>query len=518
MLASALIVFREVLEAALVIGIVMAAAKGVRRRGLWISAGCIAGLIGACLVAVFANSISSALEGMGQEMFNASALFAAVIMLGWHNVWMGRHGRELSRHAGELGRSVSNGGRPLYALAFVCGLAVLREGSEVVLFLYGIAASQTAVGAMFAGGFLGLAGGIAAWGTLYAGLLRIPTRHLFVVTSWMILLLAAGMAAQGAGYLVQADVLPSLGNQVWNTSGFLSERSILGQTLHTLVGYIARPAGIQVVFYLVTIAIIGGLMLLIPDESPTNRRASTAVGLAVLALLLLNPGAAQAAFKVYSPVVIGHEWELETRGVVDRDSNTSKDHKQKQIYEIGYAPTDRWATAIFAELEKPPGGSLKTEAVAWENILQLFEQGEKWIDAGLYGEYEASTRGGPDKIEAKVLLEKPVGNFVHTANLIFEKEIGSGAEDSVELGYAWRTGLRLMPEFEPSIEAFGEFGPIDDFKSGSQQKHNIGPVMRGLLGVFGTLHLRYELGYLFGLTDGSANGEIKWLLELEGYL
>ena len=522
MVASALIVFREVLEAALVVGIVMAASRGVTGRGRWISGGCLAGLIGACIVAVFANAISSALEGMGQEIFNASVLFAAVVMLGWHNVWMGSHGRELARHASELGRSVNKGGRPIYALAFVCCLAVLREGSEVVLFLYGIAASQTGAGQMWAGGLLGLAGGVAAWAALYAGLLRIPARYLFVVTSWMILLLAAGMAAQGAGYLVQADVLPSLGGQLWDTSAILSERGIVGQTLHTLIGYIARPEGVQVLFYFATIALIGGLMLLVTDEptdSKTSKQAAgTAAGVVACALILVTAEPSRAAFKVYSPIVIGHEWELETRGTVDNDSSTSKDHKQKQIYELGYAPTDRWATAIFAELEKPPGGSLKTESIAWENIFQLFEQGEKWIDAGLYGEYEASTRGGPDKLEAKLLLEKPVGRFVNTANVIFEKEVGSGAEDSVELGYAWRTGLRLMPQLEPSVEAFGEFGPIDDFKSGSQQKHNIGPVMRGLLGVWGNMHVRYELGYLFGLTDGTANGQLKWLLELEGYL
>ena len=63
---------------------------------------------------------------------------------------------------------------------------------------------------------------------LYLGLLRLPARRLFTVTSWMVLLLAAGMASQAAGYLVQADLLPPLGNAVWDTSAVLTEDSVLG--------------------------------------------------------------------------------------------------------------------------------------------------------------------------------------------------------------------------------------------------------------------------------------------------
>jgi high-affinity iron transporter len=86
-------------------------------------------------------------------------------------------------------------------------------------------------------------------------------RHLFSVTSWLILLLAAGMASQGAAFLLQADLLPPLGN-LWDTSAILSEKSLIGQALHALVGYVARPTGIQLVFYLGTVVLIGVLMRL----------------------------------------------------------------------------------------------------------------------------------------------------------------------------------------------------------------------------------------------------------------
>jgi high-affinity iron transporter len=267
MLATAIIVFREVLEAAIVAGIVLAASKGVRDRGLWVGGGVFAGVAGACLVAFFAETIAEAAAGIGQELLNATILFLAVAMLGWHNIWMGRHGRELAQQAADLGKAVTRGSRPLYALVVVVGMAVLREGSELVLFLYSIAVGGAGGFAdMAGGGVLGLAAGIVIGVALYFGLLRIPTKHLFTVTSWLILLLAAGMASQGAGFLVQADVLPALNPALWNSSAFLSEESIPGKILHALIGYVARPSGIQVVFWAGTLAVIGLLMRL------TNRR------------------------------------------------------------------------------------------------------------------------------------------------------------------------------------------------------------------------------------------------------
>jgi high-affinity iron transporter len=255
MLGNAIIVFREVLEAALIVGIVLAASTGVPGRGRWVSAGITAGVLGACLVAAFAASIAAALSGIGQELFNATILLLAVGMLGWHNIWMSRHGRELTAAARAVGDAVISGARPLYALAVVVGLAVLREGSETVLFLYGIAAAGgVSAGSLIAGAALGLAGGVTVGAGLYLGLLRIPVRRLFTVTSWMVLLLAAGMASQAAEFLVQADLLPPLGGALWDSSRFLNEESVLGKALHTLIGYVSRPDGIQVVFYLTTLS------------------------------------------------------------------------------------------------------------------------------------------------------------------------------------------------------------------------------------------------------------------------
>ncbi|MBU6507736.1 MAG: FTR1 family protein [Alphaproteobacteria bacterium] len=263
MLAVAVIVFREVLEAALIVSVVLAATVGVPRRGGTVALGIAAGIAGAALVAAFTGEIAAAVAGMGQELFDAAILFTAVGMLGWHNVWMQRHGRELAASASQVGNAVRSGARPLYALGLVVGLAVLREGSEVVLFVYGIAAAAgTSALAQLGGGLFGLACGVAVGVGLYWGLLRIPMRHLFTVTSWLILLLAAGMASQGAAFLNQVGLLPSAGGVLWDSSFLLSDQSVLGKTLHALIGYVSHPLGIQLVFYVGTIAIIGALMQL----------------------------------------------------------------------------------------------------------------------------------------------------------------------------------------------------------------------------------------------------------------
>ena len=281
MLAIAIIVFREVLEASLVVGIVLAASRGVARRGVWVSGGVASGVLGAVLVAAFAGAIAAAVNGVGQELFNAAILFVAVVMLGWHNVWMNRHGRELAAAAATLGKAVLGRSRPLYALALVVGIAVLREGSEAVLFLYGIAiASGVGAPSILGGGLLGLAGGAAIGAVIYLGLLSIPLRRLFGVTSWLILLLAAGMASQAAAFMMQANVLPALGNELWDTSSILSERSPLGVLLHVLIGYSAQPAGIQVVFYLATLIVIGTLMRVVgrvPPGAPSRPAAAAPV-------------------------------------------------------------------------------------------------------------------------------------------------------------------------------------------------------------------------------------------------
>jgi high-affinity iron transporter len=274
MLAALIIVFREVFEAGLVVGVVLAATRDIAGRGFWIALGLVGGVAGACGVAAFAGQIARLFEGSGQEALNAFVLLVAVAMLCWHNAWMASHGRELARNLKAVGRDIAEGRRPLAALAIVCGVAVLREGSEVVLFLYGVAAggSATAIDIVL-GGALGILAGSLVSALLYLGLIAIPMRYLFSTLTILISLLAAGLAAQAVSFLQQGGWLEIWSNPVWDTSAVLLQDSIVGRILHTLIGYMDQPTGMALVAYGATILMMLALTQAAAAKSGRQRRA-----------------------------------------------------------------------------------------------------------------------------------------------------------------------------------------------------------------------------------------------------
>ncbi len=257
MLNAALLIFRETLEAALVIGIIAAATREVAHHGRWIALGVVLGLAGALLVAALAGSLGRLANGLGHEYFTATVLALAVCMLAWHNIWMAANGRRFAADARALGSSVSRGEVAMSALAIAIALTVLREGSETVLFFFGIAAaSGLGIAVLAEGAVLGLAGGALAGVLIYRGLLRVPVRHFFAVTAWLLLLVAAGMAAQLAQVLIQADLLSPVVQPLWDTSRWIAPDSGLGTLLHALVGYDAQPSATQVIFAAVVLLVV----------------------------------------------------------------------------------------------------------------------------------------------------------------------------------------------------------------------------------------------------------------------
>jgi high-affinity iron transporter len=274
MLGALIIVFREVIEAGLIVGIVMAVTRGVRGSRIVIGAGVAAGVVGASLVAAFAGAMAQALAGVGQEIFNASILLIAVVMLIWHNVWMASHGRELAADVKRVGEAVRKGSRSVLALGVVCAVAVMREGSEVALFMYGLAASAGSTSAeLMIGSLLGLAAGVGVTALTYLGLVTIPQRRLFAVTTALISFLAAGLAAQAVLFLQQAGVLTMMTETAWDTSAILSDTSLIGRVLHTLIGYSDEPSTLQVTTYVTTLAVIVAM-----TKAFGSRRAPAAKG------------------------------------------------------------------------------------------------------------------------------------------------------------------------------------------------------------------------------------------------
>lgn len=257
MFGTAIIVFREVLEASIIIGIIAAATRNVPNSRRWLVAGLLSGLFGAGMIAVFTAFIGALASGFGQEILNAAVLGVAVLMLGWHNIWMSSNGAQLAANARSAGAEIRDGRRACSVLFLITGLAVLREGAETVLFLYGIAVSEGGgKSAMMLGGLIGISTGAATGYLIYAGLLRVSMRWFFLATSTLVLLLAAGMASQAAHFLIQADLLPGLATPLWDSSAALPQNELPGMLLHSLVGYDARPAGMQLVFFVAVLLVI----------------------------------------------------------------------------------------------------------------------------------------------------------------------------------------------------------------------------------------------------------------------
>lgn len=277
MLGALIIVFREVIEAGLIVGIILAVTKGVRGSRALVALGVAAGVAGACLVAAFAGFLAEALAGIGQEVFNASILLLAVAMLTWHNVWMASHGRELAAEMKGVGADVKAGARSIAALGVVVAIAVLREGSEVALFMYGLLASSNSTSLdLLEGSALGLVLGAGVTALTYFGLVTIPTRWLFRVTTVLIAFLAAGLASQAMLFLQQAGLVTALADTAWNTSALLSDSSLLGRVLRTLVGYADQPSQLQVLVY--ALVLFGGFALskLFAPAAPARGRVAAA--------------------------------------------------------------------------------------------------------------------------------------------------------------------------------------------------------------------------------------------------
>ncbi len=258
--ATAIIIFREILEIALIVGVLMAATRGVAGRLLLIAAGLVLGALGSAALAVSTDMISDMMDGVGQEVFNAGVMFTAVALLCWTALWMRKHGRELTQHLRQVGQEVTSGDKPLYALVFIVALTTLREGAEMVLFVQGqLMIGQASMAQIVSGCVTGAVLGLLAGAALYAGLLRAAQKHLLAVTGWMLILLAAGLAAQGVQFLIQADVISHFTQNLWDSSALLEEESAVGMVLQTLVGYTARPSAVELAVYLTVLLGVGGV-------------------------------------------------------------------------------------------------------------------------------------------------------------------------------------------------------------------------------------------------------------------
>src|SRR5512142_758161 len=256
MLATYLLSLREGLEAALIIGIVLGAVNKIHRKDLsptvWLGALSAIGV--SVLTALILTNFGMSLEDPAEAIFEGITMLIAAGILTWMIFWMSKQARFLK---GELEAGVNiavstSGKRAVFWLAFV---AVVREGIELALFVTaaffagnpsGMRSDvvQTLIGTILGVGTAAL----LSW-TLFASTVRLDLRRFFQVTGFLLILFAAGLIAHGVSEFNEVGWIPSIIPQVWNLDAFISEASLLGQLLKTLLGYHSTPSLTEVIAY-----------------------------------------------------------------------------------------------------------------------------------------------------------------------------------------------------------------------------------------------------------------------------
>lgn len=276
MFSAMLVTFREGLEAALIIAVLISLLDrfGEKRltRAVWVGAGAAVAVSLVSGVVIFALA-GEAVEEVG-EIFEILVVFGAVLLLTYMILWMKKNGRgaqeRLVRKSSEAAQSASP--LALGALAFA---AVGREGLETVLFLLagtGPAGSLS----MVAGGLAGLSLAVGAGIIFYRGSLRIDLSALFKVTGVLLIIFAAGFLGHSLGELGETGWWPSFFGPVWDSGGSLPDESGLGAALKSLFGYDASPSIAQIAGYWSYLVIMMWLFL-----RPIKAVSPSAVNMAV---------------------------------------------------------------------------------------------------------------------------------------------------------------------------------------------------------------------------------------------
>ncbi|WP_237057128.1 FTR1 family iron permease [Microbulbifer sediminum] len=251
LLNTVIIILREVLEAALLISILLAMSRLLRLTPHWVSVSVIVGAAGAVFVGTQLGDISQLLDGVGQEVFDASLQLLICTLMLWIAVLLTR-----SFYLG------AGSGRGLPQLmAVTVALAIIREGSEIYLYLSAFVVQADLLPGVLTGTLLGAGIGFSVGALFYYLLLGLPCRYTLGVACGLLALVAAGMSLQATQLLIQADWLPAQA-PLWNSGDVLPEASVAGQLLYALLGYEASPSPVEVTVYLLSVLLMLGVLFL----------------------------------------------------------------------------------------------------------------------------------------------------------------------------------------------------------------------------------------------------------------
>lgn len=262
MFKIALVVFRECLEIALLLGVILAVTKQLEKSRIYIIAGVMLGTVSAALFAFFTRSITVAFSGLGDEIFNSGVILLTVALIGWTIVWMQGYGIKIKQNLNDLSIKISSGNSSYIMLVLIVAATILREGMEIIILVYSISSVEIIdSNSYLLGLIIGIVSGLTLGVIIYLGLIKIVNQqYIFRISSILLMLVASGFAAEAAGILSSSGIITILSDQLWDSSWLISDRSIYGKFLKMITGYIARPNGLQVVFYVCTLGLINILI------------------------------------------------------------------------------------------------------------------------------------------------------------------------------------------------------------------------------------------------------------------
>lgn len=254
MLGTFLITWRETIEAALIVGILLTFLKKIGQEKYYrtIYWGVFWAVVASIAFAAVSNLLTFFMEGSGGDIIEIGILFVATIVLTHMVVWMHHNAREIKGALQKQAESAIAKSR-LWALAMVAFIGVFREGIETVLFLWGLylqGAAGESVASAFSGGFLGIGLGVLMAWLFFKGFGHLDLRIFFRVSGVILLFMAAGMLSSGIGKMIANEWMPGLIEPLWSTSWILSERSVIGSLFSGMFGYRSSPSLMQLVFYL----------------------------------------------------------------------------------------------------------------------------------------------------------------------------------------------------------------------------------------------------------------------------
>lgn len=248
LLSSVIIVLREVLEAALLISILIALSKKTSLSAHWLIWSCLLGLSGAIVYGMNINNVSDWFDGVGQEVTNAFIQLLIYCMLVLYILILSRFlVHKNTFHF--LTRLI---------MIIIVALAITREGTEIVLYFFSVTHSKTHLTAVV-GMTIGASIGVSVGFLFYYLLNSLKLEQSIFIGLILLLLVSAGMVSQASLLLIQADWLPAQ-LPLWNSSAFISEKSVTGQLLYVLLGYESTPTALQVSLYVLAIIVPIGLM------------------------------------------------------------------------------------------------------------------------------------------------------------------------------------------------------------------------------------------------------------------